>query len=744
MPNSLFMKLMFSESHEPIKTEFSFNSTISRRWLVIALIVLGFTTILSQLIVIREFLNVFQGNELIIGMILSIWMLLTAIGSRLGQQFLSITGSVKITSRLFLMLGILPAIVIFLLYLLERQLFPTGTAKDLVAVFMFCMGLMLPGCLVSGILFTMLASILSGASGKNSVSEAYGWESAGSTVAGILFSLCLAYMLRTFQLLALLTLINLLLYIFLFPKADRKWRFFIMPVILLVVSIFLFISPVDRWIKSFHFKNQELVYTKDTPYGNVAVTLTAGQYNFYENGTFLFSTENQLMHEEAIHFALLQHFNPKKIMIVSGGIKGMVKQALKYRSVRSIDYFEINPWLVRAEERFSTSLSMPLLRTISKDARKWIRKSSGEYDAIIINTPDPSNARINRYYTLEFFREAKHALRTNGVFSVSLSPTVNYMNTDAKKINRVIYQTLKKVFHQVKVIPGERNYFIASDGIIGIDIARRIRHASIENEYVNPYYIDDELLMQYNRQMMDEIAVGSAVVNTDMSPLAYFLQIRYWLSIFHGNSLIMPIILLIPILILFLAVLRKASPVTIGIFTGGFAGASSEFLILIAFQILYGYVYQMLGIIIAFYMIGLTLGTFVGVHNSGSALVRSYTMVQFILLLMVLLIPVIIVSAVRFVIIPEWVIQAFLFTFTAAIAFAAGLEYNMASKLERHKIERVAGNLYAIDLAGAAGGTLLTSLICFPLLGLLNTCLVIVALVTMSITVMVISRKKYS
>jgi hypothetical protein len=72
---------MFSESDEPIKTEFSFNPTISRRWMVTALIVLGFTTILSQLIVIREFLNVFQGNELIIGMILSIWMLLTAAGS---------------------------------------------------------------------------------------------------------------------------------------------------------------------------------------------------------------------------------------------------------------------------------------------------------------------------------------------------------------------------------------------------------------------------------------------------------------------------------------------------------------------------------------------------------------------------------------------------------------------------------------------------------------------------------------
>src|SRR4030042_2260317 len=66
------------------------DTGVSRRVVLTALFILGFTSILSQIIIIREFLNVFQGNELIIGMIFCIWMLITAAGSKLGQHLVSL------------------------------------------------------------------------------------------------------------------------------------------------------------------------------------------------------------------------------------------------------------------------------------------------------------------------------------------------------------------------------------------------------------------------------------------------------------------------------------------------------------------------------------------------------------------------------------------------------------------------------------------------------------------------------
>lgn len=707
----------------------------------LALVVLGFTSILSQLVLIREFLNVFLGNELIIGMILCCWMLLTAAGSRIGHRFLNATGNIRMISRLFLLQGILPILTILILFLFENQLFPPGSVKGPAVVFIFCAALLAPCCMVSGILFTTLAVILSEISGFNSVSKAYSFESAGSVIAGVLFSFCLAFLFHTFQLLALLMLFNVLVYILLIHKTIPIGKAYLGPSLFLLLSVIMVTFPIDIWIKSVHFKNQELLYTKDTPYGNVSVTHLNGQYNFYENSNLYFSTGNSKMQEEAVHFALLQHALPENVLIVSGGVSGMSVQSFKYNSVSKIDYLEINPWLIKAEERYGENMGKSAVRIISRDARSWIRNSSSIYDAIIVNTPDPSNAQINRYYTLEFFQSVRKALRTGGVFSISLSPSANYMSNDLKMINSIIYQTLKKVFRHVEVIPGERNYFIASQHTVAIDIANRVDQAGIENEYINPYYINDELLKQNCRQIMREISGESKVLNTDLEPQAYFLQIRYWLGMYNEISWLL--ILLIPVIILLFFILKNISPVTTGVFTAGFTGASAEFLILIIFQVLFGYIYQMLGIIVAFYMIGLTSGAIVHVHTAGKKLVRSYLFVQLLMLILVLLLPAVTLFSVRFNLATGRIIQLYLFIITVVIAFVAGLEFNMASKLEQTGIERIAGSLYAIDLAGAATGTLITSLICFPLLGLLNTCIMLGILILISLVILLIFRKKY-
>ncbi|MBN1790210.1 MAG: hypothetical protein JW830_06925 [Bacteroidales bacterium] len=697
---------------------------------------------MSQLIVIRELLNIFQGNELIIGMILAIWMLHTALGSKLGKGLTGKSGNRKMIARMFSLAGILPALTIILLYVLETHLFPPGTTKGFITTFLFCFFLLLPFCIISGMLFTLLATAISLASEQNKISEAYGWESLGSLAAGILFSLLLSRWLGTFQLLALIILINLTIYMLLMCSVKPYWKILLIPVIWTTLALFLIVTPAEKRIKSLHFKNQDLIYTKDTPYGNVSVTNTAGQFNFYENGGLSFTTENRIMPEEAIHFTLLQLKKPEHILIVSGGKNGMAGEVLKYPSIQHIDYFEINPWLIQAENRFSDPLHSDKLNVVSKDARRWISKSASKYDAIIVNTHDPSNAQVNRYYTLEFFAETKNALRRNGVLSVSLSPTANYMSAGAKEINSVIYQTLKKVFQRVVVIPGERNYFLASDNELHLNISKRVVASGIETEYVNPGYIDDDLLKQNSQLIMHEISGESARINQDLTPLAYFLQINYWLSIWQAKVWV--IIILVLLLLLILVLSKSISAVGAGIFAGGFAGASAEFLVIIVYQILYGYVYQMLGIIIAFYMTGLAAGAIMGIRSGTGVSYRSYIFLQIILLQMVIFLPFLILFLSRFSNMPEWTGQTFLLIITGLIALVTGLEFNIASRLEKQKIENIAGNLYGIDLAGAASGTLLVSLVCFPVMGLFNTCLLIAGLILSGILVMAIYGKKYS
>lgn len=59
------------------------NIRISRFLPVFAL---GSTAIISQLIILREFMTIFNGNELVIGTILGNWMILTALGAFLGRR----------------------------------------------------------------------------------------------------------------------------------------------------------------------------------------------------------------------------------------------------------------------------------------------------------------------------------------------------------------------------------------------------------------------------------------------------------------------------------------------------------------------------------------------------------------------------------------------------------------------------------------------------------------------------------
>ena len=710
-----------------------------------ALVVLGITTLLSQLVIIRELLNIFQGNELIIGLILCIWMLLTAIGSNMGTSTRFKHASPKTFSYLFLLEGVLPVAQIILLHILVVKIFPPGMTKGFNAALIVCTATLWPFCITSGFLFTMIATSISRDMGKNRISKAYGMESAGSVLAGIMFSLFLAYLLSTFQILALLLFINILVYVILYPWEKFGTGPVIVPMLLFIGGLYLMTGEPDNLIRKPGFKNQDLVYSRDTPFGNVSVTSNSGQMNVFENGTLFFSTQNDILQEEAVHFALLQRAHPERVLIVSGGYTGMSKQALKYKTVKSIDYIEINPWLVKAEGLISKTVTDKRVNLIKKDPRSWISRSERVYDAIIIATPDPYNARLNRYYSAEFFLQVKNALKLNGVLEISLGPVNNYMNAETVEVNGIIYQTLKSIFLFVQVAPGERNYFISSDAPVGIDFARRAELTELSNDYVNQYYIQDDLLKQNSINIIREINLIKHPINTDLMPVAYFSQIKNWLTLMEGKwfpASVVVMLLFFTLPVLFISI-RKLSPVTMGIFTGGLAGASIEFLILILFQINFGYIYQMIGLIMAFYMTGLTLGAFKKTGALQSSLVKNYIIIQMIMLGIVLLFPVLSIRAVKFSSYPGWIIQLILCIYTFSMAFMAGLEFNLASKLEKSAIEKVAGNLYGIDLAGAAFGTFFCSLLFFPLFGLTGTCLFLAIFLLASILIMLIFRKRY-
>ncbi|HSH50158.1 MAG TPA: hypothetical protein VK982_00385, partial [Bacteroidales bacterium] len=90
------------------------------------ILLLGFITFITQIILLREFLTFFNGNELVIGIILANWMLLTGLGAYIGRFFKKHLNRQKIIFSLLSVLIFIPSITVFLLHFLWNTFYPGG------------------------------------------------------------------------------------------------------------------------------------------------------------------------------------------------------------------------------------------------------------------------------------------------------------------------------------------------------------------------------------------------------------------------------------------------------------------------------------------------------------------------------------------------------------------------------------------------------------------------------------------
>ena len=696
---------------------------------------LGFTSIITQIILLREFLLLFSGNELVIGIILANWMILTALGALIGRYSRAAMHKNNFLSYAFIILGLLPAVTVFIADFFKNTVFQPGIAFGAGKILFTAAVILLPFCLLSGYLFTYIASAFSAASGRRKIDRTYAWESIGSILAGLLFSYVLAGKLSTFQVLGLLFLINTIAFLLIAEVSTVTKA--VLAVIFFFVSSIPYIMDLDKAIKQYLFINQNLTYIKDTPLGNLAITDYGGQLNFFENNVLLFTSENEIVNEEATHFAMIQHSNPQNVLLISGGISGITNEILKYK-VKRLDYVELNPWIFKIGREFTTALKDPVINTITDDARLYIRNTDRKYDVVIINVPEPVTAQINRYYTIEFYRNVRRILNTGGIVTFGLPSSYNYMSDEAADLNSSIYKTISEVFTNVLIFTGEKNYYVASDAHLDYDIAGRFAKRGIENLYVNQYYLDNDLIKQrsgYMRSVMNP----DAKINRDFSPVTYFKQIRLWLSQFSFNRfLTLPIIFLM--LLLFTVFIIRAAPSAMGMFTVGFTASSVEIVLILAFQVIYGYIYLVMGIFFATFMAGLAAGAFAREKFIPKVRYRDMIIIQMIIGIIVLLtLPMLLLIKANAD--SQGLVYFICLSLLFIIALFVGTCFSVASSIQKNdnridqviKFERnyrstleyefiiAAAGTYSSDLIGSAAGALITSIILIPGFGLYIT-----------------------
>ncbi len=731
-----------------------------------ALLLIGFSAVIAQIVLLRELMVVFCGGEISLGLALAAWLLWTAAGSALvGRLGAAARHPLWLTAALLaLEAAALPAAIVAarasrpVLGMLPGEILGPG---PMLLVCLATLGLF---CLVSGGLFAAagrLYSAVRGTSIAEAASTVYLFEAAGSGVGGLLASLVLIRYLSSLQIAALLALLNLAAAIALAVRSRRRrWLALALCLAAFLLGVFPVLAP---WLEAASlerlWRGFRLIETRSSVYGNLALVNAGGTTSLFENGVASFNVPDPAAAEEAVHFGLLQHAAPESLLLIGGGLNGSLEQALRHPTVRRAEYVELDPAVLllaarRLPAEWSAIRSDARVRLHHADGRLFMKSAAATFDVIIVNLPDPQTAQLNRFYTLEFFREAARRLTPTGVLAFHLTASENYISPQLAAFLRCLYKTLREAFPEVLAIPGPTVHFLAAvrPGTLTSDLevlTARLRARRLETSYVREYYLPFRMSPDRVADLAIEIRPHpDTPVNRDFAPIAYYLDLALWSAQFRGgygrffaalaglDFRLVAAALALALAPLLVLARRRSAPAGACVAAMGFTLIGFQILLLLAFQSLYGYVYHQLALLVAGFMAGLAVGSWLGLRRPGLPLPALQVLAALLpLLFSALLNPLAALTS-----------RAGLFLATQvlfpALALLAGLvggyQFPVASRLCRTASP---GTLYALDLAGSSAGALLFGTFLIPVFGFSRTAL-LMALVSMAPALLVISSRR--
>ncbi|MGA2748731.1 MAG: fused MFS/spermidine synthase [Verrucomicrobiota bacterium] len=695
-----------------------------RRLVLLAVGALGVSCVMTQLVLMRELLCALTGNELVLGVVLGNWLLLMGVGAWLGRR----SDRQRDPAGSFLWMQILIAVVpvaqVFAVRVLRNQIFARGAAVGISATVGASFVVLVPYCLVAGFLLALACAIdARGGDGQASAGRVYIADSLGSILGGALFSLILAWVLNSFVALASVGFLNLALTGLLAWGWGRRRIVGAAIAGAACLALVAFELNTDAATTRLQHPGEEILFRGNSPYGQIVVTRAGEQINFFQNGAPVVSTHNTAEVEEAAEYAMAQRPDARRALLIGGGVAGTAKELLKYRA--EVTCVELDPLFLELGRRFlPQNLADPRIAVVNTDGRRFVQRSRGLFDVIIVDLADPTTAQLNRFHTAEFLAEAKQALTAKGVLALAVGRYENFVSPELGRVLATAHKTLQGVFANVVMLPGGRVFFLASDGPLGMDIAGQLERAGIRTRFVNRHYLD-AMLTPDRVADLQRAAAQDAAVNRDFSPVLYFRCLRLWASQFNPRFGAAEAVLALALGI-YVARLRGTA---VTVFASGFAASSLEVVLLLGFQALCGSLYYQLGIIVTVFMAGLAAGAAwaSGLKSKTPKLLAVTSMG--IAALGLLLPPVLgLLSRAPAFGGTALTVQVAIAGLTFALAVPVGAQFPLATRIEFNGTNASVSRLYTADFMGAFLGALLASTLLIPLIGVSGVCLLAAAL----------------
>ena len=739
------------------------------------LLLIGFSATVAQVLLMRELLVVFYGNEISLGLLLASWLLWTGIGSSVfGRGAACLGDPRKVMAGLQSLLALMLPLTI-LAVRSAKGLFLTVPGEMLGPWPMMLTALVVLGplCLFLGGAFSVgsrLVGQATAAAPASATGYVYLLEAIGSGVGGLLASLVLVRQYTSFQVAFAVGMLNLLAAASLKVRNPlcRKIAYGAV-IVAFAVGVIPFGAPpmetlsLGRLWQGFH-----LLDSRNSAYGNLAVLQTENNRTLLENGLVLFTVPDPQGAEESVHYALLQHPAPRSVLLIGGGLNGSVAEVLKHPLIQHVDLVELDPEIFELGRTYfagqmATLQHDPRVRLHIRDGRLFLKSTPERFDVILLNLPEPQTAQINRFYTVEFFREAAAKLNSGGILSFQLVASEDYISATLASFLQCINRSLRAVFPEVSTIPGEKVHFFASQqaGILtdrSDELLRRLRARHLQTSYVREYYLPFRMSADRVAQLAEQIRPRPETpLNRDFTPIAYYFDVALWSTQFNeryrevfasmARANFVWIVFSLTAMLAACVVLtglicpRQVRRVRLAACVGtmGFTLMALEVLLLLGFQAIYGYVYQQLALLIAAVMMGMALGSWLGLRRIARddggvqpVTLRAVAKIQVLAALSPLLLYGFFLASARSSS-PAGllVVGDILFPIVALLCgMLGGYQFPLASSLffaGRESGPQNTGALYAVDLVGACVGAIVLSAYFVPVFGFLKTASLIFA-----------------
>lgn len=601
-------------------------------WLFVAM---GFHALATQVVLLREMLAVMAGHELSIAMIMASWLTGIFAGAwgvtRIRASFRTLCWLLAISPMFSL--GLLLAVR----HLRSWVSVPPGASIPALSSLLAMAGFLMPQAVVVGAMFPIASALAS--AGKDSparaISGVYFWEAVGSLAGGLALTFLMIPYLHGPGILACTGLTTSIL------AALGVLRLSKPAGLGLGLAGFLwgvawaggFISFIQEWSAQKRWAaihpGMERILTVDSPYQSLELGRLEAQFTLFGNGRPVVTFPDPVEAAPLVHILMHQEPMPKRLLLVGGGPASTITLFLEY-PVERIRLVELDPMVFKVSRPFLSpelrrALEDPRLRVDHVDARFLVSAlPQGGFDAVVVQMGDPATSLLNRFHTLEFFQGLSRILEPGGLLVHGVTGSVHYLGPELERFLGIIYRSLKEVFAEVRVVPGERTLFWAAKkkGRISLDPETLARRPSSGGQipkalfftWIQPYQVGlwEEALSKGREQpnldekpgiMIQFLALWEKLSGTGFGAQALeSLQGVPWWWIFGCLGL--------PLTASLWGTrgFRKERIPLAALGVTGFTAMAQEMVCLYLYQAVWGYLYSRVGLLVGVFMAGLAGG----------------------------------------------------------------------------------------------------------------------------------------